>query len=160
MLQAFLEAAPDHYKLIVAGPDEQGLWEGLEHRYLGEQAQRRRVIRVGLVTGQTKAMLLAGASLFALASEHENFGNTILESLAAGTPVLGSANVDLVSELAEQGMAFVAELNAEAWKEQLQSILQRPPAAEFARTARDWVADRYSWACIARRITAEYGKLT
>ena len=60
----------------------------LAARWLRDRSDAARVVRLGLVTGNEKVLLLAGASLFALPSEHENFGIAPLEALAAGTPVL------------------------------------------------------------------------
>jgi glycosyltransferase involved in cell wall biosynthesis len=160
LLEAFLEAAPNTHKLVIAGPDEGGLWNDLAKRFLTRPEHRQRVIRVGLVTGAKKSRLLAGASLFALASEHENFGNAVLESLAAGTPVLGSSHVDLVTELASEGLAEVADLNLAAWKDQLSSLLPRPPSEEFVQTARHWIAEHYGWDHVAKLIAREYESLT
>src|SRR5207245_24431 len=94
LLQAFLAGAPREFKLVVAGPDECDLWPTLAARFL-KPSLAARVVRAGTVTGRAKIALLAAARLFALPSEHENFGNAALEALAAGTPVLLSPHVDL-----------------------------------------------------------------
>jgi glycosyltransferase involved in cell wall biosynthesis len=127
---------------------------------LAQPGQAARVIRIGLVTGDVKRQLLAGARLFALASEHENFGNAVLEALAAGTPVIGTPNIDLISELAESNLAHVAEMNVEAWKVQLARVLdQAAESPDFVRSARSLVADQYSWNRVTQRIVQEYEKL-
>src|SRR5205823_3603659 len=99
LLEAFLDAAPQECKLVIAGPDECSLWKPLAARFLSDTAAARRVLRMGTVSGKDKVALLAGAALFALPSEHENFGIAALEALAAGTPVLLSPHVDLAESV-------------------------------------------------------------
>lgn len=159
LLQAFLAGAPSDTRLVVAGPDEDRLWPELERTYLQDEKQKQRVVRIGLVTGETKHQLLAGASLFALSSEHENFGNAVLEALAAGTPVLGSDKVDLVRELARHDLAEVAPLDEETWKEMLRERLSEPVGTQFVSRAREYIASEYGWSSVAERLVAEYRTL-
>jgi glycosyltransferase involved in cell wall biosynthesis len=151
LLEAFLAGAPEPYKLVIAGPDEEALWPQLSRRFLHGSAARR-VVYVGAVTGADKVALLAGADLFALPSEHENFGNAALEALAAGTPVLLSPHVDLAGAVEPAGFGFTASMEASAWAERLAELLARPDQlAALAAPARAWTAKHYSW----QRITAE-----
>ncbi len=160
LLEAFLNAAPPEYKLVVAGPDEVNLWNDLSNRWLREPRIARRVVRRGTVTGRDKVLLLAGAQLFVLSSEHENFGVAALEALAAGTPVLLSPHVDLASEAVSDGVGYEAPLSLEAWEEKLRSLLSDPVALRTTGDrARRWAAAHYAWEHLAEKITSHYREL-
>lgn len=159
LLRAFMAAQVADAKLLVAGPDESGLWETLAGPCLQNPEEAARVTRVGLVTGRDKLELLAGARVFALSSEHENFGNAALEALAAGTPVIGSPHVDLVAELARHGLATVVPLQQERWTEALEDALSQRDNADFVARAQAFVAEQYGWEKIAQRILTEYEAL-
>ena len=157
LLEAFLAAAPPEYRLVVAGPEEGGVWEPLRRRLLRDGAAARRVLRVGAVHGDEKAALLAAAELFALPSEHENFGIAALEALTARTPVLLSPHVDLAEPAERAGLVRTAPLNLAAWKERLAELLRTPPRREPRDW--DWVAANYSWRALAARLDDEYRRL-
>jgi glycosyltransferase involved in cell wall biosynthesis len=157
LVESFLAGAPESHRLVVAGPDEEGIWPPLRQRLLAEPAAARRVHYVGGVAGGEKAALLAGADLFALPSEHENFGIAALEALAAGTPVLLSPHVDLVKAVEAVGCAFVAPVAASAWAARLADLLARPERlAALAEPARAWAAERYSWAGLTADLLQQY----
>jgi glycosyltransferase involved in cell wall biosynthesis len=158
LIDAFLAGAPRKIKLVVAGPDEGGLWEKLSASRLDSLSAKERVVRLGTVTGQDKTCLLAGASLFALPSEHENFGIAALEALAVGTPFLLSPHVDLLSEAASADrIGYTAPLQLELWRDQFSALLRDTAALEAqCERARKWARDNYSWGQLARELTRRY----
>jgi glycosyltransferase involved in cell wall biosynthesis len=157
LVEAFLAGAPREFKLVVAGPDEAGLWPGLSARLLRQPAAAGRVLFVGPVSGPDKVDLLAGAALFALPSEHENFGVAALEALAAGTPVLLSPHVDLAGAAVAAGVGRTAPLCAEKWAARLGRLLAEPgDLAAMAGRARAWVGEHYAWGRIADELLERY----
>jgi glycosyltransferase involved in cell wall biosynthesis len=159
LLDAFLAAAPPEYRLIVAGPDEEDLWWPLAASRLHPPADRR-VLRVGSVAGRDKAALLAGAELFALSSEHENFGIAALEALAARTPVLLSPHVDLAAAVERAGLGWTAPLTLAAWSEQLATLLSADgPLGRREELPWRWVEQHYSWTALAARLERHYLEL-
>jgi glycosyltransferase involved in cell wall biosynthesis len=157
LVEAFLAGAPLEYKLVVAGPDECGLWGEISSRLLRDREAQQRVVRIGMVTGPAKLCLLAAATLFALASEHENFGIAPLESLALGTPVLLSEHVDLAREATQSQVGFTAPLDAAAWRDRLGELLARPAELEsMSERARSWSTTRFAWPEIAQAFVDRY----
>jgi glycosyltransferase involved in cell wall biosynthesis len=160
LLETFLSAAPRSFKLVVAGPDEGIIWQGLAAHWLQSAGASSRVVRLGLVTGREKTLLLAGASLFALPSEHENFGIAALEALAAGTPVLLSPCVDLAPAAVAAGAGYAAPLDAAVWRERLANLLNDPAQLQAAGTrAKEWSVENYAWESIAGRLVGHYSGL-
>jgi glycosyltransferase involved in cell wall biosynthesis len=156
LLDAFLAVAPPEYRLIVAGPDEEDLWRPLAGSRLHAPADRR-VLRVGNVCGLDKTALLAGANLFALPSEHENFGIAALEALAAGTPVLLSPHVDFAASAAQAGLGWIAPLTVAAWSEQLAVLLKaNGPLRGRESFPWHWVEANYSWTALTARLERHY----
>ncbi len=157
LLEAFLTGAPPEFKLLVAGPDESGLWPQLAQRFLGKPGSAQRACYVGSALGENKCALLAGASLFALPSEHENFGIAALEALAAGTPVLLSPHVDLAEAARAAGFGYVEPLHVSAWAECLNRLLSAASSlAALAEPARVWVQQHYSWAKLTAALQQRY----
>jgi glycosyltransferase involved in cell wall biosynthesis len=157
LLEAFLGAALHDCKLVVAGPDECNLWKPLAARFLQESSAARRVLRVGTVSGRNKVALLAGATLFALPSEHENFGIAALEALAAGTPVLLSPHVDLAGAVADANLGYTVALELSAWRWRLGTLLQqRGSLVGFADRAREWANRKFSWNEIVIHLLQQY----
>jgi glycosyltransferase involved in cell wall biosynthesis len=141
----------------VAGPDECGLWPALARQFLLTPAPER-VVRLDTVSGPLKTALLAGASLFALASEHENFGIAALEALAVGTPVLLSPFVDLAESVVAAGLGETAALEVGVWRDQLTRLLDNAPPFDddFKQRTRAWVAKHYGWREINRELVGHY----
>jgi glycosyltransferase involved in cell wall biosynthesis len=105
LLRAFAAAA-DHDKalrLIIVG--ELGkLSSHLREALQSEQAPRDRVIVTGFVDDATLAALYAGAECLLHAALLEGFGLTPLESLAAGTPVIGYAGGAVAEVVGDAGL--------------------------------------------------------
>jgi glycosyltransferase involved in cell wall biosynthesis len=154
LVEAFVAGAPASFKLVVAGPDEEVLWPGIAARV--PAGAEPRVVRLSTVGGREKAALLAGARLFALPSEHENFGVAALEALAAGTPVLLSPHVDLADAAVAADVGTIAPLHVVDWAERLSVLTGIEPTPELVARARQWVAANYAWDRIVAAMTERY----
>jgi glycosyltransferase involved in cell wall biosynthesis len=100
---------------------------------------------------------LAGAALFALPSEHENFGIAALEALAAGTPALVSPQVDLAAPLLTGDFGHVVPAEARLWAMRLAALLVAPlRLADAGERARRLVCAQYSWYRIHEELLRRY----
>src|SRR5262249_46787354 len=85
---ARLEAVHPDWLLRIVGPDELG--HAGELVALAAQLKARRVFVEKSVAGDAKVAAYQQADLFVLPTLNENFGITVAESLAAGTPVIAT----------------------------------------------------------------------
>ncbi len=106
LLQAFAQAAPAEFSLVMAGPDETGLRPELDAlaRSLGIA---ERVHWTGMLTGDPKWGALYGAEAFVLPSHQENFGIAVADALACGAIPLISDKVNIARDVAADGAALV-----------------------------------------------------
>ncbi len=113
LVEAFASLRSSHpeLRLVIAGPDGWGV-----EAY--DDAVRRTgvasaIVRLGFVSEQTKADLLAGASVFAYPSRYEGFGLPPLEAAAAGVPVVAT-DAGAIPEVMADGASIVAVGDAAA----------------------------------------------
>jgi glycosyltransferase involved in cell wall biosynthesis len=92
LLPAFARGAPAGAVLVIAGPGEERYTEQLMDR-AAALGVKDRVLFTGMLRGRDRVAAFADADLFVLPSYQENFGIAVVESLAAGTPVVISDQV-------------------------------------------------------------------
>lgn len=139
-------------RLIVAGNDEAGYeaeLRGLAARCgLSERIEFR-----GPVYGPAKDALLASADVFALPSYSENFGNAVLEALAAGKPVVVTPEVGLASEVEQAGAGAVVSGEPEPFGAKLRELLSDPSRLrEMGANAQRLVRQKFSWDGVGLRM--------
>lgn len=119
-----------------------------------------RVHFAGFVSGAEKELLLRGADVFALPSEHENFGIAVLEALMAGLPVVVSPGVALEDFVRQIGAGVVVESRAEELAAALRCLAAGGAAtAEERDRIRREAAGAYAWDGIAGGLLATYGEI-
>jgi glycosyltransferase involved in cell wall biosynthesis len=94
--------------LLVAGNDEQGYSKELDRLARGHGV-RERIRFIGPVSDASKWALFEGASMLALTSYSENFGNVVAEAMAMGCPVLVTPEVGLASLVQRSGAGIVVD---------------------------------------------------
>jgi glycosyltransferase involved in cell wall biosynthesis len=145
--------------LAVAGNDEEGYRGTLES--IGREAGvADRVLFPGAVHGADKAALLRGAAALVLPSYSENFGNAVLEAMAAGTPVVVTPEVGLAGLVEETGAGVVVAGDPPLLGAALGRLLDDPAGRQaMGRRGAETAARRYGWAGIAAQMEEVYNAI-
>lgn len=142
------------WQLLIAGPDR-GVKGELEN--LIAERHIPGVSFVGELNGQAKYDFLASADIYVLPSMTENFGVTVAEALASGTPVIASQGTPwqgLERERCGRWVPIGVEPLAAALKEMM-SMSDEERAAMGAR-GREWIRRDFSWKGIGAKMKAAY----
>ena len=156
LLSAFAQAAGSHpeLRLVIAG--ELGKLEAhLRAALRRTLAPLERVIVTGYVDDATLASLYAGAECLLHAALLEGFGLTPLESLAAGTPVVGY-HAGAVEEVVGDAGILVDPGEEGALGEALVSLLRSDALASDLRDRAASRAALFSWDRAADETLAVY----
>lgn len=157
LLAAF--ARVNDARLVIAGNDDDTYLPTLEQRArqlgLGD-----RVSFIGPVHGAAKAALLTGAQLLVLPSYSENFGNVVLEAMAAGRPVVVTPEVGLAPVVTSTGAGLVAGGGPESLSRAMQTLLGDPALRlEMGTRGARAVAERFSWPTVAAQMESLYASV-
>jgi len=144
--------------LTLAGSGDPVYVESLRQRAERSSAGPR-IEFPGWVDGEEKRNLLGGAALFALPSSHENFGLSVLEAMACGTPVIVSREVQLARWIADGGAGWIAPLNAGDLGRTLQDAMTDAAERGVRGHAARQVALRFSWQAIAAEMVQLYRRV-
>lgn len=147
---------PD-WSLEIAGPDC-GAVPMLKK--LIEERNIPRVSFVGELHGIDKYRFLASADIYVLPSLTENFGITIAEALACGTPVIASYGCPW-ERLEEKGCGWWIDIGSEALTAQLEKTLSESPEVlkEMGLKGKAWMSADFSWDGIAKKMISAYNWL-
>ncbi|HVA80760.1 MAG TPA: glycosyltransferase [Candidatus Binataceae bacterium] len=152
---ARVEGGHPDWRLRIAGPPERGYDDEL--RGLSHRLGLRRVAIEGPLYGEAKSAAYREADLFVLSSLNENFGLTVAEALAAGTPVVSTKGAPW-SGLDVQGCGWWVEHGVNSFTAALDRAMAMPRDALAAMGARGrtWMIRDFSWEPIARDMLAVY----
>jgi glycosyltransferase involved in cell wall biosynthesis len=145
--------------LAVAGNDEEGIRPGLE-ALARESGVAGRVRFLGAVDGADKAALLHGCAALVLPSYSENFGNSVLEAMAAGRPVAVTPEVGLAGVVREEGAGIVAGGDPAVFGDALRGLLADPDREAMGRRGAEAAVRRFGWAAVAAEMEAVYRVLS
>jgi len=152
--QAVEHRFPD-WELHVAGPDNGGYLA--EMRALAAQLRLERLVFLGPLYGEDKLRAYREASLFVLPTHSENFGMTVAEALAAGTPAIVTHGAPWAG-LAEQGAGWWIERGvgplAACFEQAFAASPQR--LREMGRAGHEWMKRDFSWDRIGAQFLATY----
>ncbi len=151
-----LRATKPDIRLVVVGPPDEEAYE----RSLRREAERlgiaNEVIWAGLVIGEDKWDAYAGADVFALPSDNENFGIVVLEALLVGTSAVISNEVYIADELAASGApVYVCGTDVPSLVAQLEKALAKHDGAASEHSTTK-VAAAFSPEAVTRATIAAY----
>ena len=145
-----------HADLLVAGNDEEGYAARLA-AIADSLGIRQRVVFCGPVYGGAKTTLYRRATVFALPSYSENFGNAVLEAMHEGCPVVVTPEVGAAAVVAEAGAGAVSPGDPATLAACLGRLLADPHMrAEMGSRGRKSARERYTWDAVATRMMQVY----
>jgi glycosyltransferase involved in cell wall biosynthesis len=143
------------WRLRIVGNDNDGYQARMEQ--LVREIGAERVTFDGPAYGAAKTAAYQNADLFVLPTYSENFGMSVAEALAAGTPVVVTKGAPW-QELAEVGAGWWIDIGVEPLATTLAASMSRAPSDLFGMGARgrEWMVRSFAWPDIARRMTITY----
>ncbi|MBL4782704.1 MAG: glycosyltransferase [Porticoccaceae bacterium] len=143
------------WQLRVVGPDNGGYLA--EVRALATQLNLDRVEFTGPLVGDEKAQAYADADLFVLPTYSENFGMTVAEALAAGTPAIVTKGAPW-GGLNESDAGWWIDIDKGSLIDCLESALLKPRAQLDAMglNGRHWMERDFAWENVANIMKATY----
>lgn len=144
----------DRWRLVIAGPDEQGTRAALEGQ--ARQLNLKNVEFSGPLYGADKARALAAADLFVLPSRSENFGIAAAEALAAGLPLIATKGTPW-REI-DGSCGWWTAVGAEPLARALTAAMRLDDAERTAMGTRGraLVEAKYQWASVGRAMVDLY----
>ncbi len=145
---------PD-WNLKIVGPDNNGYL--LKMKKLSENLLLERVEFVGSLYGDDKWQAYAKADLFILPSYSENFGMSVAEALASGTPAIVSKGAPW-NDLKKHNAGWWIELGVEPLVNCLNNVLLSD-SEQFkimGKNGRKWMNDEFSWINISKMMKKTY----
>lgn len=145
---ASLEGRHPDWDLVVAGPGEGGY--EVELQTLKSNLALTRVSFPGPLYGTDKLEAYRTADLYVLPTHTENFGMTVAEALAAGTPVITTKGAPWAG-LETEGAGWWVESSDEALLAALEAALAEPRDRLEARgrRGREWMIRDFGWDAIS-----------
>jgi glycosyltransferase involved in cell wall biosynthesis len=157
LLQAWVRIEPHHpdWHLRIVGPAERSHDDEL--RGLSATLGLKRVSIEGPIYGEAKSSAYRDADLFVLSTLNENFGVTVAEALAAGTPVISTKGAPWAG-LETEKCGWWIDHGVEPLAAALDRAMTMPREALSAMggNGRTWMARDFSWDRVAAEMLAVY----
>jgi glycosyltransferase involved in cell wall biosynthesis len=145
---------PD-WELHIAGPHEGDYSAAMQA--LAVDLRLERIVFRGPLYGDAKIEAYMAASVVVLPTHSENFGMTVAEALAAGTPVVVSKGAPW-AKLPEQGAGWWVEIGVDPLVSCLEQALATAPKRlkEMGQAGREWMKRDFAWEQIGSRFLDTY----
>lgn len=156
LIPALAEPGLERAVLAVVGPDSAGQVAQMQE-LAAARGVSDRVVFTGMRKGRERIKALVDADVFALPSDHENFGLAVVEALAAGARVVVSDQVNIHREISAAGVGTVVERSVPLLAKALRAEMENTGTYETAAAkARAFAKSTYSWKPIALRWAEHY----
>jgi glycosyltransferase involved in cell wall biosynthesis len=159
LVRAFdaLATTDDELRLVLAGPPG---WDSPRvQAAIDAGGARDRIVQTGFVTPETRADLLAGATVFAYPSVYEGFGFPPLEAMQCGVPVV-AGDAGALPEVLGDAAWLVPPTDGDALAAAIRVLADTDAPARAAQIARGHArVGRYDWDRTAARMVQLYRSL-
>ena len=163
----------EEYHLLIVGNDEGRYIEQIKTRIKMRELKYNdlssemtafddsaRVTFTGILQGEKKIMAFSGSDIFVLPSYSENFGMTVIEAMASGTPVIISDQVGLSGDINKNDAGIIIETSAQSlYNGLMQLAANEQHRKELSKNGRDMVEKNYSINYVAEKTINIYNKL-
>ncbi len=155
---ALLESGNPGWRLEIRGPGETAYVDHLKQ--LARSLSLSNCSFEPALFGEEKLEAYRAAALCVLPSASENFGMTVAESLAAGTPVIATDGTPWQG-LASNGCGWWVGQGPQPLATAMRAAMAMPDDALLAmgRLGREWMLRDFSWSAVARDMLAAYSWL-
>ena len=148
------ESRPE-WRLRIVGPGDEDYSQKLK-----DQIDMHSIPRCGIegpLYGREKELAYQNAQIYALPTHSENFGMTVAESLANGTPVITTTNAPW-SELNSRRCGWTILLSETQLIETLLEVtsLKLGELREMGLRGREYMREKYSWESVAAQMNEVY----
>lgn len=153
-----LESKHTDWDLLICGPGE--LDHVAEIKNLAKKLKLENVQFIDGAYGEEKKALYQFAELYVLPSHTENYGMTVAESLANGTPVISTTGTPWV-RLADYKAGWTIELSQSELTGRLDHTLKFDKQAlkEMGEYGRSWMENEFSWLSVSSDMIEVYAWL-
>jgi glycosyltransferase involved in cell wall biosynthesis len=144
-----------NWRLVIAGPDNGGYLAEIQK--LASELKLEHVEFLGPLYGREKWLAYNNADLFVLPTYSENFGMTVAEALAAGTPAIASKGAPWKG-LVREGAGWWIEIGVDSLIAALAEALVFPEQQlrTMGLNGRKWMVQEFSWEVIGLKMADVY----
>ncbi len=149
--------------LVIAGEDDG--YKNKVEKLIDKCNISRSVIFTGSILSENRIAAFRDSDVFVLPSYSENFGMVFIESMAAGTAVIGTAEVGIAPSIQEVRAGIIIERRTyeegvEECKNSILKILQNPQEAKaMGERGRKLVEEKFMMPKIAKEWVDTYNSL-
>lgn len=150
-----VEARFPDWDLHIVGPDDRGYLPKMQA--LAIELGLKRVVFRGPLYGAEKLHAYQAAALFVLPTHSENFGVTVAEALAAGTPAIVTVGAPW-NGLEREGAGWWINIGVDPLVACLEEALATSSArlAKMGVAGREWMLRDYSWSRTTELLLGTY----
>jgi len=143
------------WRLQIVGPDNGGYLG--EMKRLASDLQLERIEFSGALFGEQKHSAYRNADLFVLPTYSENFGMSVAEALAAGTPAIVSEGAPWEG-LDKNGAGWWIDIGIDSLIGCLEEALTLSPdhLEIMGQRGRNWMESEYSWKQVGQHMAETY----
>ena len=156
LVKAWQIAHPKGWRMIIAGPDEDGHQKEVQAAI--HQAGLQDIFQfAGSVEGEAKTNLYRSADLFILPTFSENFGVVVAEALSCGVPVITTKGAPWES-LITYGCGWWIDIGVESLSAAIREAtsLSEIERQEMGRRGCIFVEQNFAWSQIAEKMLSVY----
>ena len=155
LLEALPQVDGGRVKLVIAGPEGEAGYLAFLQAKARASGVERQVLFSGPLYGEDKKAALADASVFALPSRYENFGNAAAEAIACGTPAIVSDRCG-IAPILDQRAGLTTAYDSGAVAQALETLLGNADLYQRLKAGCGEVAAELSWRKLVRGMQDSY----